>query len=252
VIGCSSFLCRFVSTDKMTPEQEQVIEEQQALLEESAKMYTGEMEPETKTMEPPTTPEYIEVANGVPAGPGGPVMGAPVSRSAWSTGLFSCLGSQDEFCSSDLEVCIVGTFIPCVLYGGNMERILPRRSSFCTHCLSYSSLYFLGNCLFNTNILAPCFSYPSRTALRRKFNLEGTGEQIANTFGCCGSVIDDDESHECCESVLDCAVHVLCHPCALCQESRELRRRLPHPAFSRPAYLPQAPPMEQHMVLPML
>jgi hypothetical protein len=69
----------------MTPEQEQVIEEQQALLEESAKMYTGEMEPETKTVEPPKTPEYIEVANGVPAGPGGPVMGAPVSRSAWST-----------------------------------------------------------------------------------------------------------------------------------------------------------------------
>jgi hypothetical protein len=147
---------------------------------------------------------------------------------------------------------IVGTFIPCVLYGGNMERILPRRSSFGIHCLSYSSLYFLGNCLFNMNSLAPCFSYPSRTALRRKFNLEGTGEQIANTFGCCGSVIDDDESRECCESVLDCAVHVLCHPCALCQESRELRRRLPHPAFSRPAYLPQAPPMEQHMVLPMV
>jgi hypothetical protein len=105
VIGCSSFLCRFVGIDKMTPEQEQVIEEQQALLEESANMYTGEMEPETKTVEPPKTPEYIEVANGVPAGPGGPVMGAPVSRSAWSTGLFSCLGSQDEFCSSDLEVC---------------------------------------------------------------------------------------------------------------------------------------------------
>jgi hypothetical protein len=101
-------------------------------------MYTGEMEPETKTVEPPKTPEYIEVANGVPAGPGGPVMGAPVSRSAWSTGLFSCLGSQDEFCSSDLEVCIVGTFIPCVLYGGNMERILPRRSSFGIHCLSYT------------------------------------------------------------------------------------------------------------------
>ncbi len=67
---------------------------------------------------------------------------------------------------------IVGTFIPCVLYGGNMERILPRRSSFGIHCLSYSSLYFLGNCLFNMNSLAPCFSYPSRTALRRKFNLE--------------------------------------------------------------------------------
>ncbi len=110
MIGCSSFLCRFVGIDKMTPEQEQVIEEQQALLEESANMYTGEMEPETKTVEPPKTPEYIEVANGVPAGPGGPVMGAPVSRSAWSTAFhyyFCKLNCSVRFCYSRIPMLLV-------------------------------------------------------------------------------------------------------------------------------------------------
>ncbi len=78
---------------------------------------------------------------------------------------------------------------------------------------------------------------------------QGTGENLANTFGCCHGA--NDESHnERCESILDGAVHFLCHSCALCQESRELRRRLPHPGFSHPAYLPLAPPMEQHMGLP--
>jgi Cys-rich protein (TIGR01571 family) len=233
----------------MTPEQEQAIEEQMALLAES-KIYAGEKEPETKNVEAKSEEsENTEVANGLPAGPVGPVIGAPVSRNAWSTGLFSCLGSQDEFLSSDLEVCIVGTFAPGVLYGGNMQRMFPRSNSFSIGCLSYSSLYFLGTCLFNMNILAPCLSYPSRTALRRKFNLEGTGESLANTFGCRHGA--NDESHnERCESILDGAVHFLCHSCALCQESRELRRRLPHPGFSHPAYLPLSPPMEQHMGLP--
>jgi hypothetical protein len=89
----------------MTPEQEQAIEEQMALLAES-KIYAGEKEPETKNVEAKSEEsENTEVANGLPAGPVGPVIGAPVSRNTWSTGLFSCLGSQDEFLSSDLEVC---------------------------------------------------------------------------------------------------------------------------------------------------
>lgn len=33
------------------------------------------------------------------------VMGEPVGRGHWDSGLFSCLGRSDEFCSSDLEVC---------------------------------------------------------------------------------------------------------------------------------------------------
>ena len=37
----------------------------------------------------------------------------------------------------------------------------------------------------------------------------------------------DEEQLEQAEIACDFATHVCCHPCALCQEGRELRRRLP-------------------------
>ncbi|KAL5222492.1 hypothetical protein ABZP36_027205 [Zizania latifolia] len=60
---------------------------------------------------PPLTPPAPEAAkccaDGVPV-----VMGEPLSASAgsvpresWNSGILSCLGRNDEFCSSDLEVC---------------------------------------------------------------------------------------------------------------------------------------------------
>jgi hypothetical protein len=53
-------------------------------------------------------PEAGCYADGVPV-----VMGEPVSahafggvpRESWSSGILSCLGRNDEFCSSDVEVC---------------------------------------------------------------------------------------------------------------------------------------------------
>ncbi|KAH9309533.1 hypothetical protein KI387_037444, partial [Taxus chinensis] len=109
--------------------------------------------------------------DGLPLGHGN-VVGEPVSRSQWDSPLFSCLGRNDEFCSSDLEVCLLGTVAPCVLYGSNVERMSLAPGTFANHCLPYTSLYLLGNFLFGWNCLAPWFSYPSRTAIRRKFNLE--------------------------------------------------------------------------------
>lgn len=44
-------------------------------------------------------------ADGLPLGHGS-VIGEPVGRAQWDSGLFSCLGRNDEFCSSDLEVCM--------------------------------------------------------------------------------------------------------------------------------------------------
>lgn len=44
-------------------------------------------------------------ADGVPLGHGS-VVGEPMQqRPQWDSSLFSCLGRNDEFCSSDLEVC---------------------------------------------------------------------------------------------------------------------------------------------------
>lgn len=43
-------------------------------------------------------------ADGLPLAHGS-VMGEPMERAQWNSSLFACLGRNDEFCSSDLEVC---------------------------------------------------------------------------------------------------------------------------------------------------
>nr|GEW62028.1 hypothetical protein [Tanacetum cinerariifolium] len=42
-------------------------------------------------------------ADGLPVSNGN-VMGEPLAKGQWDSGLFACLGRNDEFCSSDLEV----------------------------------------------------------------------------------------------------------------------------------------------------
>nr|KJB16646.1 hypothetical protein B456_002G249400 [Gossypium raimondii] len=102
------------------------------------------------------------------------VVGEPLGRSQWNSSLLACLGRNDEFCSSDIEVCLLGSLVPCVLYGTNVERLGSDPGTFANHCLPYSVLYLIGNSFFGWNCLAPWFSYATRTAIRRKFNLEAT------------------------------------------------------------------------------
>ncbi|XP_008787401.1 cell number regulator 8-like [Phoenix dactylifera] len=180
-------------------------------------------------------------ANEPPVGRGS-VVGEPVARNQWSSGLFSCLGRSDEFWSSDLDVCLVGSVAPCVLYGGNVERLGSGRGWFANSCFPYSTLFMLGNSLFGWNCLAPWFSYHIRTAIRRKFHLEGGFESFAKTCGCCHGILEDEEKLEQMETACDFATHYFCHPCSLCQEGRELRRRLPHPGFiGKPIWVTMAP-----------
>ncbi|KAE8721887.1 Detected protein of confused Function [Hibiscus syriacus] len=110
------------------------------------------------------------------------VLGEPLGRSQWNSSLFACLGRNDEFCSSDIEVCLLGSVVPCVLHGTNVERLGSDPGTFVNHCLPYSALYL-----------------------------------------------------------------IVCHPCAVCQEGREVRRRLHHPGFNAQAVLAMAPPGEQTM-----
>ena len=49
-------------------------------------------------------PEYGCTVNGLPLTHGS-VMGEPMGRTQWDSSLFACLGRNDDFCSSDLEVC---------------------------------------------------------------------------------------------------------------------------------------------------
>nr|GMD33284.1 cell number regulator 8-like [Ipomoea batatas] len=203
--------------------------------------------PEADAVKPP--PAVIPVgwtANGLPLRYS--VTGESVAaRAQWDSGLCACLGRNDEFCSSDLEVCLLGSLAPCVLYGSNVERIGSSPGAFANHCLPYTGLYLIGNSFFGWNCLAPWFSYPSRTAIRRKFNLEGSCEALTRSCGCCGSFVEDDLQREQCESACDLGTHVFCHLCALCQEAREVRRRLPHPGFNAQPVLVMIPPGEQTM-----
>ncbi|KAI4364264.1 hypothetical protein MLD38_020381 [Melastoma candidum] len=200
----------------------------------------------SKEAPPPITP--VVAANGWTA-EGLPMPLGYTERSSWDSGIFACLGRNDEFCSSDLEVCLLGSVAPCVLYGSNVERLRSSPGTFANHCLTYSGLYLIGNSIFGGNCLAPYFSYTSRTAIRRQFNLEGTFEAFNRSCGCCGcdSVLQNDIHREQCETACDVLTHVFCHPCALCQEGREVRRRLPHPGFRAQPVLVMIPPGEQTM-----
>jgi hypothetical protein len=57
----------------------------------------------------PPAPEAAKYcADGVPVVTGEPVAARTVGggpRESWNSGVLSCLGRNDEFCSSDLEVC---------------------------------------------------------------------------------------------------------------------------------------------------
>ncbi|KAK9920860.1 hypothetical protein M0R45_029400 [Rubus argutus] len=176
----------------------------------------------------------------------GSVVGEPLGRNPWDSDLLACLGRNDEFCSSDLEVCLLGSVAPCVLYGTNAERLSSSTgSTFASHCLTYSGLYLIGNAFFGWNCLAPFFAARNRTAMRHKFNLQGGCEAFQNSCGCCGSMGNEDQEQ--CEAFCDVGTHLFCHPCALCQEGREVRRRLPHPGFNAQPVLVMIPPGEQAM-----
>ncbi|MBA0824174.1 hypothetical protein Goarm_020856 [Gossypium armourianum] len=141
------------------------------------------------------------------------VVGEPLGRSQWNSSLLACLGRNDEFCSSDIEVCLLGSLVPCVLYGTNVERLGSDPGTFANHCLPYS-----GSC-----------------------------EALHRSCGCCGSCVEDELQREQCELTCDLATHVLCHPCAVCQEGREIRRRLHHPGFNAQPVFTMVPPGEQTM-----
>lgn len=199
-----------------------------------------------KACDAPHSAGYEWTADGLPMGHGS-VMGEQMDRAQWDSSLMSCLGRNDEFCSSDLEVCLLGSTVPCVLYGSNAERLLAGTGTFSNHCLPYCGLYLIGQSFFGWNCLAPWFSYPSRTAIRRKFNLEGTCEGLSRSCGCGGSYFEDEAQREQCESTCDFTTHLFCHQCALCQEGREVRRRMPHPGFNAQPVLVMLPPGDQTM-----
>ncbi|CAI5460668.1 unnamed protein product [Closterium sp. Yama58-4] len=98
----------------------------------------------------------------------------------WSTGIFSCVPGSDEHTSSDCEICCLGMFAPCVLYGSNMTRLTGDHNEFYDSCMRYTALFVLGKCLLHCNALAPISSWPSRSAIRSQLRLQSGAEDITS------------------------------------------------------------------------
>ena len=76
---------------------------------------------------------------------------------------------------------------------------------------------------------------------------QGSCEALHGSRGCCVSFVEDEVRREKCEYACDFVTHAFCHPCSLCQEGREIRRRMPHPGFNAQPFLVMIPPVEQAM-----
>ncbi|BBH06026.1 PLAC8 family protein [Prunus dulcis] len=150
-------------------------------------------------------------ADGLPLGHGS-VMGEPMGRAQWDSGLLACLGRNDDFCSSDLEAFLEVWLLVCCMEAmlRDLDLLLGRLQI--TVCLT------MGSC-----------------------------EALHRSCGCCGSFVEDEVQQEQCETACDFATHVFCHACALCQEGREIRRRMLHPGFNAQPVLVMIPPGEQAM-----
>ena len=135
--------------------------------------------------------------------------------SSWSTGLFDCF--------TDMPSCILGSFLPCVLYGDNASAL--KGKTFGGSCCAFVGLecalagvQMMFHSALRTHPIAlmagfPIFSFlpllviPALTLDNRK--------RIKERY---------DIQEEACggRSYL---IHMFCLSCALCQEARELKIR---------------------------
>ncbi|CAI7736199.1 unnamed protein product [Closterium sp. NIES-53] len=142
----------------------------------------------------------------------------PPQDEPWSTGIFACFKDQRS--------CIQGLFCPCVLFGKNVEAIrddIPWSAACACHvmcieggvalgtallcCPAYitvdpQTLFLLGETLFFAWWMCGIYTGLFRQELQKKYHLKNAP----------------------CDP---CCVHCILHPCALCQEHREMVIRLP-------------------------
>ncbi|CAI5463676.1 unnamed protein product [Closterium sp. Yama58-4] len=142
----------------------------------------------------------------------------PPQDEPWSTGIFACFKDQRS--------CIQGLFCPCVLFGKNVEALrddIPWSAACACHvlcieggvalgsallcCPAYitvdpQTLFLLGETLFFCWWMCGIYTGLFRQELQKKYHLKNAP----------------------CDP---CCVHCILHPCALCQEHREMVIRLP-------------------------
>ncbi|CAJ1926834.1 unnamed protein product [Sphenostylis stenocarpa] len=121
-------------------------------------------------------------------------------QAQWSSGICACC--------DDMQSCCIGFLCPCFLFGKNAEFL--GSGTFLGSCVTHFILWSVVNtacCLLTDGLflglpgcLVSCYACGYRKALRSKYNLPEAP---------CG----------------DFVTHFCCHPCAICQEYREIRER---------------------------
>ncbi|XP_002971358.2 protein PLANT CADMIUM RESISTANCE 10 [Selaginella moellendorffii] len=118
----------------------------------------------------------------------------------WTSGICAC--------SDDIPSCCLGLFCPCILFGRNVETLEDRPwvGPCVMHLLLWGAVTGLccalteGTALGVAASCVSCYACGYRKTLRDKYNLEDAP---------CG----------------DFLTHLCCHPCAVCQEYREMKER---------------------------
>ncbi|XP_076953435.1 protein PLANT CADMIUM RESISTANCE 3-like [Bidens hawaiensis] len=133
----------------------------------------------------------------------------PLAKARWSSSLCSCC--------SDVPNCCLTCWCPCITFGQIAEIVDKGNTSCGVHGIIYALIEALTCC-------GCMYSCVYRTKMRSQYGLQ---ESPCN----------------------DCLLHLLCEPCALCQEYRELK----HQGFDismgwqgnidRQSYGVQMPPM---------
>ncbi|KAJ4874587.1 Protein PLANT CADMIUM RESISTANCE 12 [Raphanus sativus] len=101
-------------------------------------------------------------------------------------------------CHEDCHICVQTAIVPCVSFARNTE-IVNRGTTPCINAgLIHLALGFVGCCWL--------YAFPSRSRLREHFALPE-------------------------EPCSDYWVHICCTPCAICQESRELKNQGADPSL---------------------
>lgn len=126
--------------------------------------------------------------------------------SNWSSGI--CGWAK---CDNDCDICCMAWCFPCVTYANNEEKMAPVGDEhWWRDCIVYTGVLVCIGC--------PCFCFfGTRTRLRKKYDLP---EEPCNDF----------------------CTHIWCHQCALCQEARELRRRIDDQPQAAAVPMQQMPP----------
>eukprot|EP00271_Cylindrocystis_brebissonii_P007380 TRINITY_DN20818_c0_g1_i2.p1 TRINITY_DN20818_c0_g1~~TRINITY_DN20818_c0_g1_i2.p1 ORF type:complete len:156 (+),score=11.45 TRINITY_DN20818_c0_g1_i2:304-771(+) len=110
----------------------------------------------------------------------------------WTTGLCGCC--------EDMPSCCCTLFCPCVIAGQNIEILSDGRTGCSTAGIIWYAIQQV------TGFLGFCYTCGYRGRLRQKYQLPS--------------------------ACPDCIVHCFCFPCALCQETRELKNRGWDPAIT--------------------